>query len=327
MSKISVIIPVYGVEKYIERCACSLFEQTLDDIEYIFVNDCTPDNSILLLKKVLEKYPNRQSQVRIINQPKNMGAAQARKDGILISTGDFIIQCDSDDWVDSNMYMDMLTCAYKNDADLVICKKMYKSDGENNRIITNKVITDELMSNKEEMMSLLISGKMFVSLCNRLVKRDLFFDKRFIFPGCHMKEDVVISTQLAYLSKKSIYIEGPYYYYYNNNSSVCMLQSENAYLQRCEDVKNNIEILMKFLSNEKKINSFKSELNILKFQTKGFLLPLLKQNLKYWRYWYNVFPEINFLIFFEKGISFNLKFVHLLTLIRVYHFFSKLCLR
>ena len=94
MPKVSVIIPVYGVEKYIERCARSLFEQTLNDIEFIFVNDYTPDNSIDILKNTLSKYPNRKYQVRIINQPRNMGAAQARKNGILAATGEFVIQCD-----------------------------------------------------------------------------------------------------------------------------------------------------------------------------------------------------------------------------------------
>lgn len=69
MPKVSVIIPVYGVEKYIERCARSLFEQTLDDIEYLFIGDCTPDRSIDILKTVLDEYPQRKSQV-IIRQMK-----------------------------------------------------------------------------------------------------------------------------------------------------------------------------------------------------------------------------------------------------------------
>lgn len=64
MPKVSVIIPVYGVEKYIERCATSLFEQTLDDIEYIFVDDCTPDASMKLLGRIIEKYVNHQYSVR-----------------------------------------------------------------------------------------------------------------------------------------------------------------------------------------------------------------------------------------------------------------------
>ena len=210
MPKVSVIIPVYGVEKYIERCARSLFEQTLDDIEFIFVNDCTPDNSISILETTLSEYPNRKHQVRIINQPRNMGAAQARKDGILAADGEYVIQCDSDDWVDPNMYFDMLKQAETTGADLVMCKKINMSDGKR-----NTTITDTIVDNKEQMMSLIISGKTSVSLCCRLVRKQLFLNKRFIFPPSHMKEDTVISAQLAYLSNKSTSVDGPYYYYFS----------------------------------------------------------------------------------------------------------------
>ena len=82
---ISVIVPVYGVEKYIERCARSLFEQTYRDVEYIFVNDCTKDNSIFILQGVLHDYPNL--NVIIINKKHNEGLPQARKTGILASHG------------------------------------------------------------------------------------------------------------------------------------------------------------------------------------------------------------------------------------------------
>ena len=106
-AKVSVVIPVYGVEKYIERCVRTLFGQTLDDMEFIFVNDCTPDCSIDLLCSVLEEFPQRKEQVRIINQPHNMGAAKAREVGIKAATGEYIIHCDSDDWVDCDMYRQM----------------------------------------------------------------------------------------------------------------------------------------------------------------------------------------------------------------------------
>ena len=102
--KISVIVPVYGVEKYIERCARSLFEQTLEDIEYIFVDDCTPDNSISILCKVLSDYPNRKKQVKILHHEKNKGLAQARQTGLKIASGEYIAHCDSDDWVDKDLY-------------------------------------------------------------------------------------------------------------------------------------------------------------------------------------------------------------------------------
>lgn len=82
MPKVSIIVPVYGVEKYIERCCRSLFEQTLDDIEYLFIDDCSPDRSIEILKKVLDEYPHRKNQVHIHRMGKNSGQAAVRKWGM-----------------------------------------------------------------------------------------------------------------------------------------------------------------------------------------------------------------------------------------------------
>ena len=144
--KVSVIVPIYGVEAYIERCAVSLFEQTLDDIEYIFVNDCTPDNSMTILSEVLSRYPQRREQVRIINQPKNLGAAKAREDGIKAARGEYIIHCDSDDWVDTNMYQLLYEKAKADNSDMVICD-WYVTDGVNHKRIDQKLNLDaELLS-------------------------------------------------------------------------------------------------------------------------------------------------------------------------------------
>ena len=108
MPKISVIVPIYNVSAYIERCARSLWEQTLDDIEYIFINDCTPDNSMEILEKVLKDYPQRKSQTRIFKMPTNSRQAAVRRHGIKLAAGEYIIHCDADDWVDTNLYEKML---------------------------------------------------------------------------------------------------------------------------------------------------------------------------------------------------------------------------
>ena len=92
---VSVIVPIYGVEKYIERCARSLLEQTIENIEYIFVNDCTKDNSIAILESVIKEYPHREHQVRIIHHGTNKGLPQARKTGLLNAHGEYIAHCDN----------------------------------------------------------------------------------------------------------------------------------------------------------------------------------------------------------------------------------------
>lgn len=106
--KISVIVPIWGVEKYIAKCARSLFESSFDDIEYIFVDDCTPDKSIDVLMAVMEEYPHRKSKSMIIRHENNKGLPQARKTGFEASHGQWITYCDSDDWVAPDMYFKML---------------------------------------------------------------------------------------------------------------------------------------------------------------------------------------------------------------------------
>ena len=97
MLKISILTPVYGVEKYIEQCARSLFEQSYAPIEYIFVDDCTPDKSIGILQSLLKEYPERAQQVRIIHHDRNRGVGAARQTALMAATGDYLLFADSDD--------------------------------------------------------------------------------------------------------------------------------------------------------------------------------------------------------------------------------------
>ena len=97
---VSILVPIYGVEKYIRRCAISLFEQTYFNIEYIFVNDCTNDDSIIILENVINQYPNRQSQIKIIQHETNKGLGEARNTAVAAANGDYLFHVDSDDYID-----------------------------------------------------------------------------------------------------------------------------------------------------------------------------------------------------------------------------------
>lgn len=117
--RISVIVPIYNVKLYIERCVRSLMEQTLENIEFIFVNDCTPDDSMDILHYVLEEYPKRREQIKIIEHETNRGISAVRNTGLKNATGQYIIYCDSDDWVEKNMYEKLLVKALETSADIV----------------------------------------------------------------------------------------------------------------------------------------------------------------------------------------------------------------
>ena len=105
MPAVSVIVPVYNVEPYIARCVRSLFGQTLQDMEFIFVDDCTPDKSMEIMWQILkDEFPERLSQVKFYRMPQNSGVAKVRMKGIFMASGDYVIHCDSDDMVDPDAY-------------------------------------------------------------------------------------------------------------------------------------------------------------------------------------------------------------------------------
>lgn len=117
---VSVIVPIYKTERFIKRCLQSLFEQTLSDIEYIFVNDCTPDKSMEILSEVLNtSYSHKKPQVKIVSHDKNRGASVARNSGLSAATGQYVIFADSDDWVKQDAYAMMYEKAVKHDYDII----------------------------------------------------------------------------------------------------------------------------------------------------------------------------------------------------------------
>lgn len=119
--KVSIVIPIYGVEKYIERCAISLFEQTYSNIEYVFVNDATKDNSIKVLENVISRYKERKVDVKIIHHIENKGLSGARNTGIYHITGDYVMHVDSDDFLELNAVELLVHQAIEENADIVIC--------------------------------------------------------------------------------------------------------------------------------------------------------------------------------------------------------------
>lgn len=118
---LSVVIPVFKVEPYIEECVISLFKQTLENIEYIFVDDASPDNSIKKIKNILLSYPHRKQYVKFIIHESNLGLVKSRKDGMAVASGKWLIHCDSDDKLAPNAYEKLLREAEKGNFDIVIC--------------------------------------------------------------------------------------------------------------------------------------------------------------------------------------------------------------
>ena len=315
MPKVSIVIPVYNVEKYIAQCAKSLFEQTLDDIEYVFVNDCTPDSSIKVLLEVLQQYPNRKHQVKIINHGKNLGAAIARKNGILAATGEYIIHCDSDDWTMPEMYQQLYEKAKEEHLDIVISSYIEKRTD-------SAVIHEQYLGTAP--CSTIISNPILCSLWNKLVRRNIINWKNILYPKHHMMEDAVLCAQMFYFAKKIGYIDKPLYYYRVNNDSVCHVSTEEGDLKRWNEAYENVKIIEQFLKEQRADKRYENELIQSKANVRGFLMPQLQKSNKYYKLWYNTFPELNRQYLFAKGPSLAIKIVFFLTLIKIYPFIHKI---
>lgn len=208
MPIISIIIPIYKVENFIEKCAISLFEQSLQDIEYIFIDDCSPDNSIGILKRIIQLYPHR--NVQIITHDHNKGLAAARKSGLFAATGKYIAHCDSDDWVEPNMYEELVESAEINNADIVTSSIILEET--NHTKIINYPYTNESI---DDILNPDYFGWIYGAVWNKLIKKELYFSNN-IFPieGINMWEDTILTLRLRLASKKTIIIKKPYYHYW-----------------------------------------------------------------------------------------------------------------
>lgn len=213
--KVTVIVPVYNVASYIKKCAISLFEQTLDSLEILFVDDCSPDNSVEIIKETLNEYPERNLLMRIIRMPYNGGLASARRQGIIEATGQYIIHCDGDDWVDTDLYERLYNKAIETNADLVMCDLVHeRKNGQtfyNAKTISSmgKDIIREWYNNIVPMYTV-----------NKLVKRSLITEHNILpWAGLNMWEDNGLCTRLLYYAGHVEFVHESYYHYNRMNEN------------------------------------------------------------------------------------------------------------
>ena len=308
MQKVSVIIPIYKVESLIERCVRSLFEQTLSDIEYIFVNDKTPDNSISVLKRLIEEYPQRATAVKIVDMPQNSGQAAVRCIGLKHASGEYIIHCDSDDWVDLCMYEKMYTAAKAGDYDCVICAYC-TSDGQQVTATHAEHLSNDLVSD-------LMTHRVLGSLWNKMYKRSLFNEKSFIAPLGNMGEDFIINLNFALHSKNNLYLNEPLYYYYENNASIMRRPQEESILFRFTESQKNVKPLLDFFKKNGLYEKYESDILTILTQKREWLGPLVRND-KYYRLWKDTYPEINKKMLLNPKVSLKRKikfFIHYLRI-------------
>lgn len=239
--KVSVIIPVYNVEEYIEKTLITVVNQTLEEIEIIVINDGSKDNSLSIVKKIMQK----DSRIILIDK-ENEGVSKARNLGIKISKGEYIIFIDGDDWIEENYLEDTYKRAKEDNYDMVLTdmfidyfrtgKRKYREQAGKNKSYMGKKYLD-----------FYYSGEIVRGLCNKLIKREIFIKNNLFFlENVPSGEDMNVTIKLGYLVKKVAKINKAYYHYIQYPQSVTKQKTSNKiypFLKAFDDIRNFIKTL------------------------------------------------------------------------------------
>ena len=212
--ELSIIVPVYKVEKQLEQCIRSILNQSFTNFELILVDDGSPDKC----GEICDEYEKKDKRIKVIHK-KNGGLSDARNAGLDIAKGKYIGFVDSDDIIHPEMYERMYNFINKYNVDIVQCKfKKFKSIEDINKLSNINNTNIEYYTSKEAIMDMIDNNKINVNTWNKLYKRELFENERF--PKGKIHEDEFLTYKLMYKSNKVAYINEELYYYYQNDNGI-----------------------------------------------------------------------------------------------------------
>jgi glycosyltransferase involved in cell wall biosynthesis len=211
--EISLVIPVYGVEQYIAEFACSVFSQNYPNVQFVFVNDGTKDNSIKVLKDLIDdKFQSLKERIIIVDK-ENAGLPAARKTGMEYVTGDYIYHVDPDDWLTTGSLEAIAAKAEETDADIIFFN--YVKEYENRRSVKKERAYD--ISEKLQYIRNMYNHRAYGALCNKCVKRTLYTDGILFHPRYSYAEDCYLTVQLVSKASSLAYLDMDVYHYRKNN--------------------------------------------------------------------------------------------------------------
>lgn len=250
MKKVSIIVPVYGVEEWLARCLDALVNQTLKDIEIIVVNDGSPDNS----QKIIDEYVKNYPDLVYGYQKKNGGLSDARNYGMQYATGEFIAFVDSDDYVDVTMYEKLYDKAIEENADAVTCAYFKVNEKKKNRKSAQKGSMYLFGKNIRENTEVLI--KMAPYAWNKMIRRSVFEKSGITFPKGLIFEDLCTMYPLfLYCNKVSKVDEELYYYIEEREGSII-----NTYSEKKMQVLDSLTLLNRRFQEAGEFENFHDEL-------------------------------------------------------------------
>jgi len=300
--KVSVIIPFYKVQDHIARCARSLMEQTLQEVEFIFVNDASPDGSEKVLREAIAGYGRK---VRVLRHRVNRGLPAARNTGLEAARGEFIYHCDSDDYLEPEALELMFRAAEKEMADIAYCD-FWLDFGTRRR----KMETPTYISAGRMLKEGFLAGAMKYNVWNKLARRSLY--EGLSFPEGHSMGEDMTMILLSIRAAKVVRVSKPLYHYMKTNTEAFTSKPSDRYL---EDIRFNAErvlwVLDAWEDPEKEYWTSFFKLNVkLPFLISGSL-----DQYRIWRSWY---PEANRFISANRILPFRTRLVQIFAALGLY---------
>lgn len=266
---VSILVPIYGVERYIERCVVSLMEQTYSEIEYIFVDDATPDHSIDILQNVVQQYPQRSSQVRILHHKQNRGLSAARNTAIAAVTGEYLWHVDSDDYIAPNAVELLVSTAQNAKADIVIFDAIKIEEQGEKRLVAEYV-------DKNSYLKGLLQHLYICAHWNKFYKATFYKGTNIqSVERVRLAEDYAVTPRVIHQAQTLTVLHEPLYYYEtrNQNSYVHNL-NRTAILSHYMAT----DVLESYFSKVADKEQWRDVVNILKQRSIASLLKQSKQS-------------------------------------------------
>ena len=211
---LTVIVPCYNVEKYVDKCILSIVNQKYSNLEIQLIDDCSTDNT----GKMCDEWQERDSRIRVIHKPQNEGLPYARKTGIEHATGEYVAFVDSDDWIDVNMYADMMVVLLTTDSDIADSDLCFVyEDGSMKHRVEERDGTFITMDRIESVLNILENPWSRTSFGTKVFKRKLF--NHIEFPKRQKSEDFIVQY-LFHQASKTALLNSEYYYYYQRSGSI-----------------------------------------------------------------------------------------------------------
>ncbi|MCL2074476.1 MAG: glycosyltransferase [Marinilabiliaceae bacterium] len=251
---LSVIVPCYNVEKYINNSISSIVGQTYQNLEIILINDGSTDST----GYICNKWRDKECRIKVIHK-QNQGASSARKDGLKLASGKFVTFVDADDWININMYSNMMTALLNTNSDIAECDMCFVYDDEHKETLNNNYNSELKILNRIEGVVAIVQDLKRITLNTKIFKKILF--ENIIFPLEIGYGDDMFVYKLYHKASQSVYLNQDYYFYLQrSDDSICNNKNISAELKKLSDWSEVIYECYSFIAQHSEYHAAKTKL-------------------------------------------------------------------